>query len=184
MTWKFVTTWPCRSHTNPEPAPCGTSVISKKFTGRRARLVMKTTDGLQLSKSSIVAFSSEARSPRAVTGRASADGALQPARGRRDARGAAPHEREDGPPRQDPEEDGQQNRAAPPPRRLRRRVSVRGRREARHGAGARVLRRDADRLDDDRRDGAFTNAPPWLDVGVALILFTTSMPSITLPKTQ
>ena len=72
ITWKFVTTCPCRSHTKPEPAPCGTSVISKRFTARRARLVMKTTEGLQLSKSSIVAFSSEARSPRAATGRASA----------------------------------------------------------------------------------------------------------------
>ncbi len=87
MTWKFVTTWPCRSHTKPEPAPCGTSVISKKFTGRRARLVMKTTDGLHRSKSSIVAFSSAARSPRAVTGRGSAVGPLQPARRGPDARG-------------------------------------------------------------------------------------------------
>ena len=28
ITWKLVTTWPCVSHTKPEPVPRGTSVAS------------------------------------------------------------------------------------------------------------------------------------------------------------
>ncbi len=61
-----------------------------------------------------------------------------------------------------------------------------------HGGGGRLdtaparLRYGATRTDSMTTGvtGAFTNAPPWLDVGVALILFTTSIPSVTLPKTQ
>jgi hypothetical protein len=67
--------------------------------------------------------------------------AFQGARRGPDARAAGPalHEGEDEPAREEPEDDRQKDRAAPPPRR-RRRVSIRGRRKARHGAGARRVR--------------------------------------------
>src|SRR6267378_8113823 len=70
MTWLFVTMWPRSSHTKPEPVPCGmVKMLRENRSSTRAVVEMYTTEPFERSNSSMVAFSSAARSPRAAIGR-------------------------------------------------------------------------------------------------------------------
>src|SRR5882672_9212023 len=70
MTWLLVTMWPSSSHTKPEPVPCGmVKMLRENRSSTRAVVEMYTTEPFERSNSSMVAFSSAARSPRAAIGR-------------------------------------------------------------------------------------------------------------------
>mmetsp|Transcript_10704 Transcript_10704/g.43307 ORF Transcript_10704/g.43307 Transcript_10704/m.43307 type:complete len:208 (+) Transcript_10704:1102-1725(+) len=58
MTWKFVTTWPSRSHTKPDPVPAGTSITFIVSASRcSTKVSMKTTEGVLRSNKATVSCS-------------------------------------------------------------------------------------------------------------------------------
>ena len=184
MTWKFVTMWPCRSQTKPEPGALRDLRHLEEAHGP-AREARDVDDGRaaaleELDRGLLVGGEVAARRDGPSLGRS----ALQAGGRRRARRRNSAAGREDEPARR-------RARGGPAGRSGRPAAAGAAERSRTREAGGSTRGRVRARQGWTRTDsmttgvtGAFTNAPPWFDVGVVLILSTTSMPSVTLPKTQ